>query len=70
VQRNPSPMLPQPDMLKTHSETFADALKAFPFSHLLCHQRSWRRYAANASRSSCFRSTGCIPPLVILLSGA
>ena len=34
------------------------------------NQRSWRRYAASASRSSCFRSTGCIPPLVILLSGA
>ncbi len=33
-------------------------------------QCSWRRYATNASRSSCFRSTGVIPPLVILLSGA
>ena len=31
--------------------------------------RSWRRYAVNASRSSCFRSTAVIPPLVILPLG-
>lgn len=33
-------------------------------------QCSWRRYAINALRSSGFKSTGVIPPSVILLSGA
>jgi hypothetical protein len=35
VERNQSPMLPRADILKTHSETFADALRAFPSPSLI-----------------------------------
>jgi hypothetical protein len=33
-------------------------------------QCSWSRYAARASRSSCFKATGVIPPLVMVVLGA
>jgi hypothetical protein len=37
--------------------------------HALVDQWSWLRYAARASRSAGFKSTGCMPPLVMVLVG-